>query len=115
MIKLPLFALTAGALLLTGCASKPEPTFGQLLGDRASEYRAVKQDWQTGATLKSKGEKDISRGERDIKKGEDLVKRGQRQLERGQKQVQQGNARMQKAEAAYAALSATPAIPDLTQ
>lgn len=110
----------ASTLLLSACASKPEPTFGQLLGDRAAEYRAVKQDWQAGATLKSRGEKDIASGEKDIKTGEDLIKRGQRLVERGQRQVERGNARvqqgserMQRAEASYSELTATPAVPEL--
>jgi len=122
MRKTPLFALVAGALVLSGCASKPEPTFGQLLGDRASEYRAVKRDWQAGATLKSNGERDISRGQSDIKKGEDLIKRGQRLVDRGQSsvkrgetRVQQGSERMQRAEATYSELTSAPAVPDLAQ
>ncbi|MDP1540257.1 MAG: hypothetical protein Q8K94_02005 [Moraxellaceae bacterium] len=122
MRKSPLFVLVAGALVLSGCASKPEPTFGQLLGDRASEYRSVKNDWQAGATLKANGERDISRGQSDIKKGEDMIKRGQRLVEsgqsnvkRGETRVQQGTERMQRAEANYSELTATPAVPEMAQ
>jgi hypothetical protein len=122
MRKTPLLALIASALVISGCASKPEPTFGQLLGDRASEYRAVKNDWQAGAKLKSNGERDIARGEKDIKKGEDMIKRGQRLVERGQSsvkrgetRVQQGSERMQRAESTYSELTAAPAIPELAE
>ncbi len=118
MRKSSLVILAAGVFVLSGCASKPEPTFGQLLGDRAGEYRAVKKDWQAGASLKANGEKDISRGQRDIKKGEDMIKRGQRLVERGQSsvnrgetRVQQGSERMQRAEASYTELKTSPAIP----
>jgi len=122
MRKSPLVILAAGVFVLSGCASKPEPTFGQLLGDRAGEYRAVKKDWQAGASLKANGDKDISRGQRDIKKGEDMIKRGQRLVERGQSsvkrgetRVQQGSERMQRAEASYTELNASPAIPALAE
>jgi hypothetical protein len=115
MRKSSLVILVAGVLVLSGCANKPEPTFGQLLGDRASEYRAVKSDWQAGATLKANGEKDISRGQSDIEKGEDLIKRGQRLVERGEKRVKQGDERMKQAEANYTELTASPAIPALAE
>ncbi len=105
MRKSPLVIMAASVVLLSGCASTPEPTFGQLVGDRASEYRAVKNDWQSGAELKADGE-------RDIKQGEDLIKRGERLLERGQNRVKQGNERMQRAEASYRELVSTPAIPN---
>lgn len=115
MRKSPLVILAAGVFVISGCASKPEPTFGQLLGDRAGEYRAVKRDWQAGATLKANGEKDISRGQSDIKKGEDMIKRGQRLVKRGETRVQQGSERMQRAEASYTELTASPAIPSLAE
>lgn len=108
MNKVSCAALVISAFIVSGCASKPEPTFGQLLGDRASEYRAVKKDWQSGATLKADGQS-------DIKKGEDLIKRGQRLVERGEKRVKQGDERMKQAEASYTELTAAPAIPALAE
>lgn len=103
----------AASLGLSACASKPEPTFGQLVGDRAAEYRAVRQDWQSGAALKQRGEKDIARGERDIKEGEALIKRGQRLVERGNSRVLKGSERMERAEASYSELLAAPVVPEL--
>lgn len=108
MRKSPLVIILAGVFVLSGCASKPEPTFGQLLGDRASEYRSVKKDWQSGASLKADGQS-------DIKKGEDLIKRGQRLVERGEKRVTEGDERMKQAEAKYTELTASPAIPALVE
>lgn len=111
MNKVSCAALVISAFVIAGCASKPEPTFGQLLGDRAGEYRAVKKDWQAGASLKASGEKDIKKGEDMIKRGQRLIEDGQSSVKRGETRVQQGSERMQRAETSYTELKTSPAIP----
>ncbi len=104
-----LLCLSLGALVLSGCATTPEPTFADILGTRVSEYAAVKKDWQAGAILKAEGEKEMARGQADIEKGEKLVNRGKEQLERGQAKVDKGADQVSKAEADYRDLVANPA------
>lgn len=110
-----LLCLSLGALVLSGCASTPEPTFADILGSRVSEYATVKKNWQAGAGMKAEGEKEMARGQADIDKGEALVKRGKETLAAGQAKVEKGAEQITKAEADYRDLVANPAMPELTK
>ncbi|MEO6697808.1 MAG: hypothetical protein ABIR53_00270, partial [Paraperlucidibaca sp.] len=87
------------------------PTFGQLLGNRADEYRDLKKSWQAGTALKSDGAKDIEKGEDLIKRGEKLIKQGESLVTQGKANVQQGSEEVDRAEANYIKMIATPAVP----
>jgi len=94
--------LTAGgaALMLSACASAPEPTFGDTI--RASEYGAIADDWDRANAAKEEASKKLREANRKVERGETLIEEARRDLRRGENMVEEGRREARRQEDALA-------------
>ena len=84
-------AAVLAALLISGCAKKPDPdSFGGRLLKDGGETAAIGEKWIQGANLIEKGLATISDGEADVDRGERLVAAGKKKIRKGKALVTEG-------------------------
>ena len=102
-------AVTAG--LLAGCASQPEPTFGDQIrasgvGNLAGDWEKAQADVRKAKDLREEGEARVERGERLIREAKRDIERGENMIERGKREAAQGKREEDAARARRAGIEA---------
>lgn len=100
--------LSGTALLLSACASKQMPTFGEELMSRSSEANSISKDWSAGEKLAVKGAKALAEADEKQAESDELQKEIFELREKGSKWSAEGAAKKVDAEARYRALRAQP-------
>lgn len=111
-IRTSLLLTLTTATLLSGCASRDMPSFGESLLQRSAEQQALADQWSDGAKLVKKGQSNVEDGQDKVNRGQKLLEDGQKQLKDGQEQVAKGTQLKRDAEVGYDRLRANPiALP----
>ncbi len=107
-IRTSLLLTLTTATLLSGCANRDMPSFGESLLQRSTEQQALADQWSDGAKLLKKGKSNVEDGQDKISRGQKLLEDGQQQLKEGQEQLAKGAQLKLEAEAGYLKLRANP-------
>ncbi len=99
-------SLVLGAVLLTGCASKPaEPTVADRMRGHAADVQqsadlkdSLAQQWERGGALLATGNRNVEEGERRLRAAERDVERAREQIKRGRGEVSEGQKLVRDAE-----------------
>ncbi|MDO8862088.1 hypothetical protein Q6D67_10270 [Haliea sp. E1-2-M8] len=102
----PLLPIAIGAVIVTGCASKPaEPTVADRMRGHAADIQreadlksSLAQQWEQGGALIATGTRRVDEGERRMREAEREMEKARAQVARGRNEVSEGEQLVEDAE-----------------
>jgi len=94
-------ALLLLSIIISSCASKGEPTFGEHLQNQGTETKRIGKNWTKGDVMITEGKELVAEGETLISKGRSMTSKGEEKVSQGNKMIRTGQELRYDAEGAY--------------